>query len=128
MDPDLGPQQLQNKVMFDICYYFCRRGGENIEEMTKNTFALHYDVDTKITYVKKVQDEMTKNHQENDHEIITGFMPQLLGPDGRAHKMCPVHSYENYIGFLHPNLDLLWQHPKDKIPTGNKNPNIWYDK
>lgn len=128
MDPDLGPRQLQNKVMFDIRYYFCRRGGENIEDMTKSTFQLHYDVETKITYVKKVKDEMTKNHKENDNEIVTGFMPQLLGPDGNPHKMCPVRTFENYIGYLHPDLDLLWQHPKEKIPTGNKNPYIWYDK
>lgn len=128
MDPDAGPRQLQNKVMFDIRYFFCRRGGENIEDMTKTTFDLHFDVETRIAYVRKVQDEMTKNHKQNDNEIITGFMPQLLDADGRPHKMCPVRSFENYMAHLHPNLDALWQQPKDKIPTGNKNPMLWFDK
>lgn len=62
LNPDAGPWELQNKVMFDIRYYFCRRGGENIETMTKGTFELKYDVNTKMAYVKKVRDEMTKNH------------------------------------------------------------------
>lgn len=48
--------------MWDIRYFFCRHGGENIEDMTKETFELKYDVDTCMTYVKKVKDELDKNH------------------------------------------------------------------
>ena len=51
--------------MFDIQYYLCRRGGENIKDITKNTLKLHYDTETRITYVKK-ENEMMKNHQETD--------------------------------------------------------------
>ena len=64
MDPDAGPRELQRKVMFDIRYYFCRRGGENIHDMTIGTFELQFDSTTGICYVKKVVDEMTKNHRE----------------------------------------------------------------
>ena len=87
MDPDRSPAHLQRKVMFDIRYYMCRRGGENIADMTKSTFQLQYDTETQISYVRKVEDELTKNHQECDTEIITGFMPQIKNPDGTAHKL-----------------------------------------
>lgn len=30
MDPDFSPISLQNKVQFDLRFYFCRRGNENI--------------------------------------------------------------------------------------------------
>lgn len=113
--------------MWDIHYFFCRRGGENLDKMTKSTFELQYDVDTKMAYVKKVKDEMTKNHRENDSEIVTGFMPQLLDPTtGRPHKMCPVRSFENYIYHLHPELDSLWQQPKKSFIAANKR--VWYSK
>ena len=81
--------------MFDIRYYFCRRGGENIQDMTTATFELKIDPDSGISYVKKVIDEMTKNHRETDRELVTGFMPQLRNADGTIAKMCPVRSFEN---------------------------------
>ena len=83
--------------MFDIRYYFCRRGGENIHDMSVHTFELKYDTNTRITYVKKVVDEMTKNHCEKDSELITGFMPQMKNIDRTIAKLCPVRSYENYV-------------------------------
>ena len=86
MNPDSGPTQLLNKVMFDICC--C--GTENFQGFTKDTFQLTFDSEISITYVKKVTDELSKNHQETDQEIITGFMPQLLDIDGQPHKLCPV--------------------------------------
>ena len=37
------PVNLQRKVLFDIMFYMCRRGGENIEQMTKETFRIEED-------------------------------------------------------------------------------------
>ena len=123
MDPDLGPRELQRKVMFDIRYYFCRCGGENIYDMNVRTFELQYDT-TGISYVKKVIDEMTKNHREKDNELITGFMPQMRNPDGTVAKLCPVRSFENYINALDKRVDFLWQRPKFKFPKNKEYP--WY--
>ena len=50
------------------------------------TFAFQYDTELNMTYVKKVKDELTKNHQDTDIGVISGFMPQVLGPDGLPHK------------------------------------------
>ena len=109
--------------MFDIRYYFCRRGTENFQQFSKDMFQLHFDSETGISYVKKIQDEETKNHRETDSEIITGFMPQMLDTNGRPHKMCPVHSFENYVSHLNPKIQKLWQRPLNKIP---KQGNVWY--
>ena len=77
MSPAFSPAMLQTKVQFNVCYYFCRRGGENIYSMTKDTFELKFDLKMKIAYVKKKRNELTKNRQEYDSEVITGFMPQM---------------------------------------------------
>ena len=56
------------------------------------------------------------SHKETNSEITSGSMPQIVGSDGRPHKMCPVRSYENYINHLHPDSDELWQQPLKHIP------------
>lgn len=124
LDPDLGPQQLQNKVQLDIRYYFCRRGGENVHDFKKDTFTLMFDNESKIAYVKKTRDELTKNHRENDTEMVTGFMPQLLDMNGHPHRLCPVRSFENLLSHLNPKIDSLWQQPMKKVNTQTQN--IWF--
>ena len=125
MDPDRGAAELQRKVQFDIRYYFCRRGCENIYDMTKSTFALAMNPETGIAYVFKCQDEMQKNHKEANNPIITGFMPQILDNiTGSPHKMCPVRSYKNYIGHLNERCQYLWQTPN---PAAFKRGDpVWY--
>ena len=100
--------------MFDVRYYMRQRGNENIVDMTKKTFNLCYDAETKMSYVKKVEDELTKNRREKDNELITGFMLQILDSDGTPHRLCPVQSFENYIGFLNEQSEYLWQKPNFK--------------
>ena len=70
----------------------------------KDTFHLTYDNATKIAYVLKKCDEMTKNHQESNNPIVTGFMPQILNLDGIVYH---VHSYENYTAHLNEKCDYL---------------------
>ena len=100
----MNPRSLQNKVQLDLRYYFVRRGTENIYNWTKDTFQLVHDEDTNMVYVKKVEDEETKNHKETDSEIITAFMPELKGS-----KMCPVMSFTTYMSALSPKTNYLWQ-------------------
>ena len=110
--------------MFGIRYYFCRCANENVYCMTKETFRLAYDTTTKIAYVLKVQDEMTKNHQESDNPIVTGFMPQMLTSNGTVHKLCPVRSYENYLAHLCEQCPYLWQTPNDS--AYKRGLNVWF--
>ena len=64
LNPDLRPRNLQKKVQFDVRYYLCRRGSENIYEMKTDMFTLGFNSETKIAYVYKQKDELQKNHKE----------------------------------------------------------------
>ncbi|CAB4026991.1 threonine dehydratase biosynthetic, chloroplastic [Paramuricea clavata] len=88
LDPDAGPRALQNKVQWDIRFYFARRGSENMYNMTKTTFTIKMDEKTGMQYVVKVEDEATKNHKQNEHDIVTGYMPAI-----NDDKYCPVKSF-----------------------------------
>ena len=68
LNPDCGPRQLQNKVEFDVRFYFCQRGQENIHKMTVDTFNLIYDPETKMSYIKKIHDKMTKKKKQRKEQ------------------------------------------------------------
>ena len=105
LDPDAGLQQLLNEVQFHIRFYLCRRGAESFLSMDEDTFKLEYDIEAKISFVRKVKDKLTKNHKDKNTEVTTGFMPQVFGPNGQPHKICPVRSFENYISHLSPKCN-----------------------
>ena len=121
MDPENNVRSLQNKVQWDIRYYFARRGGEGMQQMTKKTFALKRDEETGFCYIAKVMDEETKNHKETDTAIITGYMPEIPN-----NKMCPVHSYLTYVCGLSPEVDNLWQVAKFTEFPANPRQKVWY--
>ena len=102
--------------MFDIHFYFARRANENFHDLQVDTFLVCVDYDTHLHYVKKVKDELQKNHKETNAEIITGFMPEI--PDSMY---CPVKSFKEYTCHLHPENDFLWQAPNERTTT-----NVWY--
>ena len=61
--------------MWDNDFDFTRRGGENIETMTKETVKMSTDPDMGNKFIHNVQDKETKNHKEVDGYIISGFIP-----------------------------------------------------
>ena len=56
------PYGLQKKVWFDIMFFLCRRGRENLRQMTKSTFAVNHDA-TGRYFVHQAIDEADKNHR-----------------------------------------------------------------
>ena len=60
MDPNNGPRSLQNKVLFDICFYFARRGFENFRTMTTSTFKVVHHEEYNTVYVMRNADEAQK--------------------------------------------------------------------
>lgn len=116
MDAKEGPYQLQNKVQFDLRYYFCHRGNENFYEMTKETFKIKTHPDTGLKYITKQIDEQTKNHQGNEEaDIISGHMPEMPNHPN----ICPVNSFYTYVKMLDPEVPWLWQTPKFRyFPAG----------
>ena len=100
MDPKSGPVALQRKVQFDLRFYFCRRGMENIDSMKKDAFEMRYNNDTEEWFVIKIQDELTKNHRQMEH-LISGIMPENKTDD-----KCPVLTFKTYNNNNNNNLFL----------------------
>jgi hypothetical protein len=73
------PSGLYTKVQFDIRLYFFRRGQENMHLMTKTTFGVETDSSTGLKVVRKLEDDMAKNHRETDKEESSGIMPEVKG-------------------------------------------------
>ena len=121
MDPSVDNFSLQRKVQFDIRFFFARRGSENMDKMRKTDFELTFDQRSETWFVKKVRDELTKNHRDRE-QIITGFMPE-----NRDDPLCPVASFKKYIEHLNPENPYLWQ---KALESGNlkSDKNVWYSK
>ena len=116
LSPTKSAQTLQDKVQFDIRFFFVRRANENIEKFRKDTFDVDIDPSTNLKFLRKDKDEQTKNHQD-DTEFVSICMPELPGSP-----FCPVASFMTYMSHLHPRCDALWQQVKTEI----KDADIWY--
>ena len=55
------PGSLQKKVFFEVVFYLCRRGRENLRQLTKESFKINHDDDGR-RYITLDKDELTKNH------------------------------------------------------------------
>jgi hypothetical protein len=114
------PVGLQQKVWFELVYYLCRRGRENLREMSKETFKIGKDASGK-EYVCQAVDEADKNHRVTDGPNETpgeGRMYEIKG-----NPACPVTSFRKYVMKLHPDCDCLWQRPLDAF---DEDSDTWY--
>ena len=115
-----SPKVLLHKVWFDLCLQLCRRGRENMRNMTKSTFAVGADA-TGRKFIYQVSDELDKNHGANDNDFDTiseGVLYEVPN-----HPLCPVKSFETYISHLNPEENSLWQRPKSGTQS-----TIWFNK
>ena len=108
------------QCLFDIVFFLVRRSRENIREHTKSTFAVAVDSHSR-KYVYQKVDELDKNHRADDSPYDTSC-------DGRMYEkpesaLCPVKCFELYLSKLNPNIECLWQRPKETI--SNDDP-VWY--
>ena len=71
--------------------------------------------------VVKVNDELTKNHQEIGPKIA-GVMPE----NKTDLKSCPVRSYIMYNEHLNPENEFMWQTPLKKVNISTDV--VWYGK
>ena len=58
-------RKLQQNLIFYIVYFFCRRGRENLYNMTKETFKIKVQPDGTEVLIQAI-DEMDKNHGPDD--------------------------------------------------------------
>lgn len=111
------PVQLQLLTWIYLMIYFCRRGQENICNMTKETFGIRTN-DQNRRYLVQLIDEETKNHKATSEKSIGGRMYEEIG-----NPLCPVAIYEKYISHLNPNCARLFQRAKDSFTIDEP---IWY--
>ena len=90
LDPDKSPESLQRKVQFNLRFYFCRRGMDNMDKMKKTDFELRFNTKTEEWFVIKTKDELTKNHREMEN-LVSGVMPE-----NKTDRLCPVASFRKY--------------------------------
>ena len=60
-------RRLQQNMIFYIIYFFCRRGRENLYNMTRDTFKLVVEPDGVEYFIQNI-DEMDKNHGADDKD------------------------------------------------------------
>ena len=97
-------------------FYLCRRGEENLRDLTKHSLKVKTASDG-VKYIEKVRDELSKNHRLNNENEDGGVIMETGGDS------CPVSSFELYVSKLHPNVEALFQRAKKTIPTSGP----WYD-
>ncbi|KAJ8310884.1 LOW QUALITY PROTEIN: hypothetical protein KUTeg_012749 [Tegillarca granosa] len=102
------PSGLQNKVWFDVMYFLCRRGQENLRQMNKSTFAV--GVDSRVA-------DTTNTPDDTIGEDVMYSRPNDV--------MCPVYSFKKYLSKIHPQLEDLWQRPLDSF---EEDALVWYCK
>ena len=120
MNPYKGAEHLQRKVQFDLRFYFCRRGCDNMEKMQKDHFETKFNTETEEWFVIKKKDELTKNHRDMEN-MVSGIMPE-----NKTDPLCPVKSFREYLSHLNPDCKMMWQYPLERLDP--KNPQIWYSK
>ena len=63
-------------MLFNIIYYTCCRGAENIEKMTLDHYKVVNENDG-TSYVIQATDELDKNHHEDTHELAVARCMQI---------------------------------------------------
>jgi hypothetical protein len=118
-----SPYVLQDKVWFDLAYYFARRGKEGLRNLTKDSFQVKKNADGK-KYVTMTHNEETKKNKGDESNSMRGEFNVMVEEPGAD--TCPVYSFELYLQKLHPDCDAFFQTPRaDKMNI--KEP-IWYKK
>ena len=113
-----SPKGLQDKVLFDLMYFFGRRGREGLRELRKDSFKFSEDGDGK-EYVTLDYNELDKNHSDisREAEETDKRMYAEAGPD------CPVASLKTYLSKLNQNQICLFQRPNPFWRSSSR----WYD-
>ena len=111
-----SPVKLQQKVFTDIMFHFCRRGRENLREISTDWFEFKND-ENGVEYVT-MRDELDKNHRGCDNEGQQARMYATNTPD------CPVKSLKLYISLLNKSAKCFFQRPKMIFTSADS---CWYN-
>lgn len=103
-----NPAMLQNKVFFEVMFFFGRGGTSrhNLRQLKKKDFVIKVNSQGKRYVVLKTTDPRTKNLKARDAPGEEGVMIANSGP------FCPVCSFEKYLSHLNPSNEFLFQRPR----------------
>ena len=102
-----SPKSFQRKVFFEVMFYLCRRGRENLRTLEKDSFKVEKYPDGK-QYILLAKDELTKNHRVNDECHKGGGIVKTNGIN------CSVKSFLAYFSKLNLSCKFCCQRPKPK--------------
>lgn len=149
------PKRVQKCAIFYIIYWFCRRGRENLYEMTTSTFEIGTEADGK-QFVFQAIDEQDKNHGLDNplpakqgrmyeqpgsyfHILLLKFKEKVSRNPKSKEKfrskfrtffsdchLCPVAIWRLYTSKLNKDVPFLWQRPKQG--TIYYTDECWYDR
>ena len=91
------PRYLQQNMIFYIIYFFCHRGRENVNAMTKNTFRLITESDGTQCVIQE-SDKIDKNH---------GFDDTNKTKEGRMY--ATGHKYKHRNNIFHTKVSFYKQ-------------------
>ena len=72
------PIGLLQKCWFEVMFFLCRRGRENLRDMTVDSIAITLD-NTGLEYAYQAKDELVKNHRKADDPSSQGRMYAIPG-------------------------------------------------
>ena len=116
------PKCLQDKVLFDILFFFGRRGREGLRNFKTDSFVFQKD-GSEREYATLSYNEFDKNHADLsvESEETDKRMYAQPGDDN-----CPVASLKVYISHLNDKNAAFFQRPNNSFAK-SPNPSRWYD-
>ena len=101
----MAPDQLQQKVFFDLQYNLARHGRENLQFLKPSNFKFRFD-DAGREYAEICINESTKNHPTTD---LTVEKQRLYATSKISCNIsCPVKTLKLYLSKLPQDIDILY--------------------
>ena len=97
----MAPDQLQQKVFFDLQYNLARHGRENLQFLKPSNFKFRFD-DAGREYAEICINESTKNHPTTDLTV------EKQRPYATSKLSCPVKTLKLYLSKLPQDIDILY--------------------
>ena len=121
-----NPRQLMQTAWFYVMLYFGKRGRENMSKLSKKMVVLRSTPQGRRYFeLRREALVSTKNHQG-------GLDDNIDEADGKMFEVsdsprCPVKTLESLLKHLHPNLDTVFQRPREICAKFNvQNDEVWY--
>ena len=120
----LDPSQVLHTAWFYITFYFGKRGCENQRTLTSDMLVLRSTLQGRRYYEfrspfasKNYQGGLTDNPDESDGKMFE--VPNS--------KRCPVKTLESFLKHLNPNLQALFQWPREvSTKFQPQTDRVWY--